>query len=65
MNALVKEARAITPAKDIAGRLKALDWERVSKDLDAQGCAMIEDLITRQEVRWPGCTRWMAFSVAG
>ena len=49
MNALVKEARAITPAKDIAGRVKALDWERVSKDLDAQGCAMIEDLITREE----------------
>jgi hypothetical protein len=49
MNALVKEARAITPAKDIAGRVKVLDWERVSQDLDAQGCAMIEGLITRQE----------------
>jgi len=49
MNALGKEALAITPAKDIAGRVKALDWERVSKDLDAQGCAMIEGLITREE----------------
>jgi uncharacterized protein len=49
MNALVKEALAITSAKDIAGRVKVLDWERVSKDLDAQGCAMIEGLITRQE----------------
>ena len=49
MNALVKEARAVTPAGDIADRVKALDWERVSKDLDAQGCAMIEDLITPQE----------------
>ena len=49
MNALVKEARAITPARDIAGRVKALDWEQVSKDLDAQGCAMIEHLIAREE----------------
>jgi uncharacterized protein len=49
MNALVKEALAITPAKDIADRVKALDWERVAKDLDAHGCAMIEGLITREE----------------
>jgi uncharacterized protein len=49
VNALVKEARAVTPAGDIADRVKALDWERVSKDLDVQGCAMIEDLITPQE----------------
>ncbi len=49
MNARIKEALAITPAKDIAGRVKALNWERVSKDLDAQGCAMIEGLITREE----------------
>ena len=28
MNALVKEARTITLARDIAGRVKALDWER-------------------------------------
>jgi uncharacterized protein len=49
MNARVEEALAITAAKGVAGRVKALDWERVSKDLDAQGCAMIEGLITRQE----------------
>jgi hypothetical protein len=49
MNALVKEALAITPARNIASRVKSLDWERVSKDLDVQGCAMIEGLITRQE----------------
>jgi len=46
MNALVKAALAITPATDVAGRVKVLDWERVSQDLDAQGCAMIEGLIT-------------------
>src|SRR5688572_3047255 len=49
MNAPVKEALAITPATDVAGRVKALDWERVSKDLDAQGCAMIERLISPAE----------------
>jgi uncharacterized protein len=49
MNALVKEARAITPAKNIAARVKAIDWERVSKDLDAHGGAMIEGLVTREE----------------
>ena len=38
-----------TPARDIAERVKALDWERASKDLDAQGSAMIADLITREE----------------
>jgi uncharacterized protein len=49
MNALVEEALAITPARNIASRVKSLDWERVSKDLDAQGCAMIEGLITPEE----------------
>jgi uncharacterized protein len=49
MNAPVKEALAITPATDVAGRVKALDWERVSKDLDAQGYAMIERLISPAE----------------
>ena len=49
MNALMKEALPITPATDVAGRVKALDWERVSRDLDAQGSAMIERLISPAE----------------
>src|SRR6266850_2025221 len=49
MNAPVNEALAITPATDVAGHVKALDWERVSQDLDAQGCAMIERLISPAE----------------
>lgn len=49
MNAVVKKAPAITPAKDVAGRVKALDWERVATDLDACGNAMIEGLITPEE----------------
>jgi len=48
MNALVK------PAKDagvvnIVGRVQAVDWERVSNDLDAQGCATIAGLLTQEE----------------
>jgi hypothetical protein len=49
MNALVKEALAISPATGVAARVNALDWERVSKDLDAQGCATVEGLITPEE----------------
>jgi hypothetical protein len=41
MNAL-----AIIPAIDVAGRVKALEWDRVSQDLEAQGCAMLEGLLT-------------------
>ncbi|HKF95408.1 MAG TPA: proline hydroxylase, partial [Gammaproteobacteria bacterium] len=49
MNAPVKETHMIIPAKDIADRVKALDWARVSIDLVTQGCAMIEGFLTRQE----------------
>lgn len=49
MKALAREARAITPVKDVAGRVNALDWQRVSKDLEAHGCALIEGLITPEE----------------
>ena len=50
MNAVVKKAPAITPAKDVASRVKAPDLRRVTKELDARGCAMIEDLIPRKSV---------------
>ena len=33
----------------IAGRVRALDWHRLSQDLDAHGNAMIESLLTRSE----------------
>jgi len=49
MNALEKEVLAITPVTDVAGRVQGFDWERLSKDLDAQGCAMIEGLISPDE----------------
>jgi len=41
--ALAKELHA--PAATIADRVSALDWPRLSADLDSQGCAVIENLL--------------------
>ncbi len=49
MNAVVNEVLAVTPARGIDERVNALDWERVSNDLDARGCALIQSFITREE----------------
>jgi uncharacterized protein len=49
MNALVKEAPAIIPVRDFSHGIKVFDWEGVSNDLDAQGCALIENLVTSEE----------------
>lgn len=32
-------------------RVKELDWERISRDLDAQGCAVLERLLTPDQCR--------------
>ena len=39
----------ITSAKDVEQRVIAIDWKRVSQDLDAHGSAMIKQLITPAE----------------
>jgi hypothetical protein len=49
MNALAKSVIPSIPAKNAVERVKALDWERVSHDLDAQGSAMLERLISPDE----------------
>jgi hypothetical protein len=49
MIAVVNDPSEIAPAKDMVGRVTAFDWGRVSSDLDAQGCAMIEGLLTPEE----------------
>ena len=49
MKAPVKEAPVIFETPDIARRVECMDWNRVSADLDAYGCAVIENLVTRQE----------------
>jgi hypothetical protein len=49
MNALIKEAPPMSPVQEPANRVQALDWEYVSQELDAHGCAMIESLISPEE----------------
>jgi uncharacterized protein len=46
MSALAEKA---APPIGIADRIAALDWSRVSEDLDAQGSAVLERLLTRAE----------------
>ena len=49
MSTRIERESTITPAKDIAQRVKTIEWERVSQDLDAQGSAIVKRLITPAE----------------
>jgi hypothetical protein len=49
MNAAAQTITSIAWAKSAAERVTALDWEHVSLDLDAQGSAMIERLLSPDE----------------
>jgi hypothetical protein len=49
MNAAAKTVTPIASSKSIGTRFKTIDWERVSKDLDAQGSATIERLLSPDE----------------
>jgi uncharacterized protein len=49
MTARPTDARAITRAEDMASRVSALDWSRISQDLDMSGNTMIEGLLTPAE----------------
>lgn len=49
MNELSRKVREITGAKDIAERIKAVDWKRISDNLDAHGSAIIENLVAPEE----------------
>lgn len=49
MNELSRKVQEITPVKDIVDRIKAVDWKRISDNLDAQGSAVIENLVTPEE----------------
>jgi hypothetical protein len=42
---------SIDSSKNVAGRVKALDWQRVSQDLDAEGSAVIGQLLSPDECR--------------
>jgi hypothetical protein len=49
MNARDDSMIAAASAKDVAKRVDAIDWTRISNDLDAQGNAVIESLISPAE----------------
>jgi uncharacterized protein len=38
-------------AKDIAGRVDAIDWAQIGSELDAQGCAVLKGLLLPEECR--------------
>ena len=65
MSTRIERESTITSAKDIAQRMKTIEWERVSQDLDAQGSAIVKRLITRPSATdWPSCTWKTASSAA-
>jgi hypothetical protein len=49
MSRVAREAREVPPARNIAAQVKGFDWRQVSDDLDTQGSAMIEKLVTPEE----------------
>ena len=46
MSAAAIPAATLASGEEIAERTSSLDWDRVSRDLDATGNAMIEGLAT-------------------
>jgi uncharacterized protein len=49
MKASAKNIARPGPHDAIATRVDAIDWTRISVNLDAQGCAVIDKLLTQQE----------------
>src|SRR3974390_2488050 len=51
MTAQAKKTLPPLPTPDIAARVDALDWARVESELDGQGCAVANKLLTPDECR--------------
>ena len=49
MNTPTSKLRSIAPGLNTACRVDAFDWARIWNDLDAQGCAVIERLVSPEE----------------
>jgi uncharacterized protein len=43
--------RIIAPSPEIPARIDAIDWTQATADLDAQGCAVLKNLLTPDECR--------------
>src|SRR5579859_2490372 len=53
---IVVEGNAIdTPAKASVERVNMLDWQRISKELDEQGCAQLPGVLSRGECQELAC----------
>lgn len=48
MNTLANSAVSSASAVE---RIEELDWQRISQELDAQGCAILEGVLNREECR--------------
>jgi hypothetical protein len=48
---VAKRANASSVPSDIPARIDAVDWTRAAGDLDAQGCAVLKNLLTPDECR--------------
>ena len=44
-------ARNIDRSTDIAARVDAIDWTQATADLDAQGCAVLKELLIAGRMR--------------
>jgi hypothetical protein len=51
MTGNARKALGLVPFQDIASRVEALDWAQASHDLDAQGCAVLKELLSADECR--------------
>jgi hypothetical protein len=43
--------RTVAPPSDVPARVDAIDWAQVTADLDAQGCAVLKNLLAPDECR--------------
>jgi uncharacterized protein len=43
------KASAAIPSQDAVDRVSLLDWDRIPRDIDAQGSALLEGILTRDE----------------
>jgi hypothetical protein len=49
MTAYAKKALRGAPSEGLAARVDAIDWQRVEDELDAQGCAVLKQLLAPNE----------------
>ncbi len=51
MNLAIELKEGIERPCAIAARVAAIDWDKVARDLDAQGCALLKGLLSAEECR--------------